>query len=157
MRLLAVLLALFAGPASASEEHQDLVLNCLANISTTTNWNTCLNLMFEPCVGEEIGSDGHVACLFQQQVDWHNAKIKTEAVLLKRLSEGGVEELSGLMLSWPTFVKDKCQAVGESRASISFDAARLGCEVSEHALVVNEFQSCLSGRSTEAYCELKED
>ena len=150
------ILALAPWQAQANNAHQSAVLSCLGEVGFSTEWNTRLNLMFEPCAGEEIGSDAHLACLFQQRVDWHNTKIRTEAVILERLTEGGVEELSGLMLAWPSFVKNKCEVVGESRADISYEAARLGCEVSEHVLLTNEFQACLDGRSTEDYCKLKD-
>lgn len=158
MRILAIIGAAIAlvSAASAEEVQQEAVLSCLSEIGTSTEWNTCLNQMFEPCAGEEVGSEGHVACLVQQKADWRLAKVETELQVLERLTEGGVEELGGVMLAWPKFVDDKCEAVAASRAEISSSAAKLGCEISEHVLVTFEFRNCLEGRSTEDYCEMKD-
>ena len=152
-----IILALFAAPAIASETHQDAVLGCLAEVGASTEWNTCLNLMFEPCVGDEVGSEGHVACLIQQKENWRKAKIETELEVLNRLTDAGVAELGNVMLGWPKFVDDKCTAVGEARANISRNAAKLGCEISEHVLITNEFRACLQGNSGEDYCTFKDE
>ncbi|MCG6884987.1 MAG: hypothetical protein LJE62_14650 [Silicimonas sp.] len=135
----------------------DEVLSCFDEVDTTTNWNTCLGTMFAPCAKVEVGSDDHIACLKQQRESWFAAKTGAEEKVVSRLSEDGMAELSGLMLAWPKFVEDKCNAVAESRASISFEAAALGCQISELALMTNEMSACLEGRSTEAYCQLRDE
>lgn len=130
------------------------VLRCFEGIGTETEWNQCLSVMFAPCAELEVGSDGHVGCLAQQRENWRIAKIEAERDVLARLTEDGMAELSGLMVAWPKFVEDKCTAVAETRAAISFEAAALGCQISELALMTNEMTACLNGRSTEDYCQL---
>lgn len=145
-----------AGPTVAAEETvQDQVLACFAGIGASTEWNTCLSIMFAPCADKDVGSEKHLACLIQQREDWRLAKRTVEAGVLKALSDTGMEELSGLMLAWPKFVEDKCSAVAEGRADISYDAAQLGCQISEFALMTNELTACLEGRSIEAYCQVE--
>lgn len=146
-----------ASAVLAEEGQQETVLACLSEIGTSTEWNTCLNLMFEPCAEDEVGSEGHVACLIQQKENWRQTKVAAELEVLDRLTEAGVAELGSVMLGWPKFVEDKCTAVGEARASISRSAAKLGCEISEHVLITNEFRACLGGRSTENYCTFKDE
>lgn len=133
------------------------VLDCFDKIGAETEWNQCLSIMFSPCAGEEIGSRAHVGCLAQEREDWRLAKIEAETGVLARLTDEGMTELSGLMVAWPQFVEDKCNAVAETRADISFEAAALGCQISELALMTNEMTACLAGRSTEDYCQLREE
>ena len=152
-RILAVLLGL-GTPAMAGPD-QDKVLACFAEMGFSTTWNQCLNTMFASCAEHEIGSPDHLACLTQARSEWQQAKIDAETGVLEVLTETGFEELSGLMLAWPKFVEDKCEVVAASRSDISAEAARLGCHISEFALLTNEFTACLNGRSTEAYCQLK--
>ena len=145
-----------AGTAAATEETvQDQVLSCFAGIGAVTEWNTCLNKMFAPCADKSVGSEKHLACLIQQREDWRLAKRTAETGVLKALNDTGMEELSGLMLAWPKFVEDKCTAVAEGRADISYDAAQLGCQISEFALMTNELTACMEGRSVEAYCQVE--
>ncbi|MDJ0638745.1 MAG: hypothetical protein QNJ20_07925 [Paracoccaceae bacterium] len=155
--VLLVISAIILATVTRAESTQDQVLDCFASMDTTTEWNTCLNAMFAPCAGEEVGSEPHLSCLTEQRENWRSAKIEAETNVLSRLSEAGMEELSGLMLGWPRFVDDKCKAVAESRAEISYDAAALGCQISELALLTNEMRACLAGRSTEAYCQLRDE
>lgn len=137
----------------ADTPQQD-VLTCFEGIGADTEWNQCLNLMFAPCAVEDVGSDLHLGCLAEERKGWQNAKLAVEADVIARLTEDGMAELSGLMLAWPKFVEDKCNAVAESRAQISAEAANLGCQISELALLTNEMTACLGGRSTEDYCQL---
>ena len=111
--------------------------------------------MFAPCADQDVGSEGHLACLSAERESWRFAKLAAKKDVIDRLTEDGMAELSGLMLAWPEFVQDKCNAVGDARASISREAADLGCQVSEYALLTNEMTACLAGRSTEEYCQLK--
>ena len=136
---------------------QDDVLSCFEGIGAETEWNQCLNLMFAPCAGEDVGSEGHLGCLAQERERWRSAKLAAEKDVLDRLTEDGMTELSGLMLAWPKFVEDKCNAVAEARAQISADAANLGCQISELALLTNEMTACLNGQSTEEYCQLRSE
>lgn len=154
---LATATGISATPLAAEETVQAQVLTCFGDIGAGSDWNSCLNTMFAPCAGEEIGSEAHLGCLTQQRADWRAAKIETETDVLKALSEQGMEDLSGLMMAWPSFVEDKCEAVAEWRADISRDAAYLGCQISELALMTNEMTACLEGRSTEEYCQLQEN
>jgi hypothetical protein len=131
------------------------VLTCFEGIGSETEWNQCLDIMFAPCSGLEVGSDGHVECLSGEREEWRQAKIAAETEVLERLTDEGMTELSGLMVAWPKFVEDKCTAVAEARAAISFEAAALGCQISELALMTNEMTACLAGRSTEDYCQLR--
>lgn len=144
-----------AAPAHA-ETPQSEVLSCFKQMNQSTDWNTCLNTMFEPCAGEEVGAEAHLACLSSQLEDWQEAKRSVESDVLKALSQKGIENLSGLMLAWPQFVGDKCTAVAEGRADISYDAAKLGCQISEYALLTNELTACVEGRSVEEYCQMEE-
>ncbi|MEM9427656.1 MAG: hypothetical protein AAGA06_13245 [Pseudomonadota bacterium] len=144
----------FATAIRADTQQQD-VLGCFDGIGGETEWNQCLNLMFAPCADEDVGSEAHIGCLGQEREGWRQAKLSVEADILARLTEPGMEVLSGLMLAWPQFVEDKCKAVAESRAAISYDAASLGCQISELALLTNEMTACLDGRSTEEYCQLR--
>ena len=143
-----------AFPAWAETAQQD-VLACFAQMDQTTDWNTCLNTMFAPCAGEEVGSDAHLSCLTGQRENWQAAKSNVEGEVLQALGKDGIEALSGLMLAWPQFVGDKCTAVAEGRADISYDAALLGCQISEYALMTNELTACVEGRSVEDYCQLQ--
>ena len=152
-----VISAIILATVARAETTQDQVLDCFASMETGTEWNTCLNAMFAPCADQEVGSRAHLDCLSQQREDWRLAKVATEAEVLEKLSDTGLEELSGLMLGWPRFVDDKCKAVAESRAEISYDAAALGCQISELALLTNEMRACLAGRSTESYCQLRSE
>ncbi len=152
-----VLVLLFGLPVvvTAEDNLQDQVLNCLAEVGARTDWNTCLNTMFAPCAGQEIGSEGHLTCLKTEREDWRLAKSAAEGALVDRLSKAGMQELSGLMLAWPKFVDTKCTAVAEGRADISYDAAQLGCQIAEIALMTNEFTACVEERSVEDYCQLE--
>lgn len=145
-----------AGSAARADTQQEDVLACFAGIGTSTDWNQCLNIMFAPCASEAVGSSGHLNCLGDQREDWQAAKIGVEGELLSRLTDDGLEELSGLMLAWPKFVEDKCKAVAEARVDISAAAAGIGCRISELALLTNEMTACLDGNSSEPYCQLSD-
>lgn len=133
------------------------VLTCFEGIGAETEWNQCLNIMFAPCADQEVGSAGHLGCLTEQRETWRTAKLAAEKGVIDRLTEDGMAELSGLMMAWPEFVEDKCNAVGDARANISREAADLGCQISEYALLTNEMTACLSGKSTEDYCQLRDE
>ena len=147
-----VVVAAMAGPAW-SETTQDKVLTCFAAIGETTDWNGCLNTMFAPCAGHDVGSEAHLECLIVENNGWQAAQSAAEADVMANLNPEGAGELSGLLEAWPKFVDEKCNAVGESRAAISFEAGYLGCQISEYALMTNELTACLDGRSTEDYCQ----
>ena len=153
--LIAIFVAALAAPASAGQA-QDKVLACFSEMGQTTDWGMCLNAMFAPCANEEIGSESHLACLIQQRSTWQAAKRTVEAEVIRSLNDTGLEELGGLMLAWPKFVEQKCEAVASSRADISYDAAQLGCQISEFALMTNELTACIKGRSVEEYCQTEE-
>ena len=155
--LLVISAIIFATTFALAGPTQDTVLDCFSEMGETTEWNQCLNTMFEPCADQEVGSSEHVGCLTEQLSEWQDAKFGAETELLSRISGQGMEELSGLMLAWPKFVEDKCKAVAESRAGISYDAASLGCKISETALLTNELTACVDGRSTEDYCQLRDE
>lgn len=140
-----------------AEPQQEDVLSCFAEMGVETTWGTCLETMFAPCAENEIGSSDHIGCLADERESWRAAKFEAETEVLARLTEGGMAELSGLMLAWPQFVEDKCAAVAEGRADISFEAASLGCQISELALLTNEMTACLNGRSEEPYCQLRDE
>lgn len=146
--------AIVAATLVRADTPQQDVLSCFEGLGAETEWNQCLNLMFAPCAGEEVGSEGHLGCLAEEREGWRSAKLAVEKQVVEGLTEDGMAEFSGLMLAWPKFVEDKCNAVAQSRAQISSDAANLGCQISELALLTNEMTACLDGRSTEDYCQL---
>ena len=157
MKRLGCLFALcLTTPAMAEDAVQDQVLACVQQMDQGTSWSTCLNMMFAPCGDEKVGSETHLTCLADQQVIWQQTKAAVEGEMLESLTQAGTVELSGLMLAWPSFVKHKCKAVAEGRADISFDAAFIGCEISEVMLMTNEFVACTKGLSLEAYCDRKD-
>ncbi len=153
--LVLVVSAIVVATIVRADTPQEDVLTCFEGIGAETEWNQCLNLMFAPCADQDVGSSGHIGCLAQEREDWRLAKVSVEADVLARLTDDGMAELSGLMVAWPQFVEDKCNAVAESRAAISFEAAALGCQISELALMTNEMTACLEGRSVEDYCRLR--
>jgi len=150
-----LLIGVMATPAFA-ETTQDVVLDCFAQMDQTTDWNMCLNTMFAPCADETIGSNPHLECLIGQGNDWRAAQESAETEILDKLSTAGAETLTGLLSAWPKFVDEKCSGVAQGRAGISFEAALIGCQISEYALMTNELTNCLEGRSTEAYCQIEE-
>lgn len=152
----ALSVAMFAlGCPAVAGEAQNNTLACLEKLGAETEWATCLETMFAPCAGSEVGSEGHIACLGQQRSDWREAKHAAEDLVHAQLTPAGLNELTDLMLAWPKYVIDKCQAVAEGRAAISYDAADLGCQISEWAVMTYELRSCASGHSGESYCQLK--
>lgn len=140
-----------------AEAQQDAVLACFADMESGTGWDSCLETMFAPCASDEVGSKSHLDCLTRERENWRAAKVEAEGGVLSRLTEEGMAELSGLMIAWPKFVEDKCNAVAETRAAISYDAAALGCQISELALLTNEMNACLNGASSEEYCQLRDE
>lgn len=144
-----------AATMANAETTQDRVLSCFSEIGTSTDWNICLNSMFAPCADAEVGGASHLQCLSEQREDWRLAKTDVETPLLAALTEDGLAEFYSVMSAWPAFVEDKCTVVAQSRAEISFEAAAIGCQISELALITNELTACLDGRSREAYCQLK--
>jgi len=141
-----------SGAQASQEAKQDEVLACFAAIGSTTDWNTCMWQLFEPCADMDIGSEPHMACLTQQNHEWRLAKLTAEQAVLTSLTEDGWNELSSLMIAWPQFVEDKCNTIAQARRLA--DAAKLACNLSELALITNELRACKAGMSTETYCQL---
>lgn len=155
MRITATILLLVLGSGSASADTQQDVLACFAGMGTSTDWNTCLNTMFSPCASETVGSDPHLECLIEQGNGWRASQQSAEAEVMGKLTQAGAETLGGLLGAWPKFVDEKCSGVAQGRAGISFEAALIGCQISEYALMTNELTNCLEGRSTEEYCQVE--
>ncbi|MCG6903207.1 MAG: hypothetical protein LJE68_11045 [Rhodobacter sp.] len=149
-----------AGPATAEtagvSEAQRGVLDCIEAMGQTTVWDQCASLMFGPCAAEQVGSDGHVACLSVQHEGWQSALAGERTALIARLTSAGSSELTQLMGQWFGYVAQKCAAVAASKPAEHAEAAQLGCEISEIAGVTTEFVACREGRSTAPYCVLQE-
>ena len=154
-RLIALFLVL-SGPLYAGADEQEDVLTCISGVGASTTWNQCLGQIFAPCEGMEVGSEPQIACLQEQRESWRIVLRSSQEAVMDKLTRKGADELVELMHAWPPFVRDKCNAIAESRAAISEDAAKLGCNISEVVLLTSEFRACLDGRSTETYCDLKE-
>ncbi|MDD9922413.1 MAG: hypothetical protein OXQ92_09085 [Boseongicola sp.] len=150
----------FAAPASSwANEQSDAVLGCFQEIGTSTEWNTCMAILFQPCAEFELASEEVRSCLQQERDNWRATKIDIEAEVFESLTNKGIQELADVMLAWPKFVDDKCKAMAEGRTGestgVAFDATRLGCQVSEYALITSELTACNEGRSKEEYCQRK--
>jgi len=160
MRLcFAILLAAGLGIAPATAEmtpRQEAVLGCLGAMGAGTNWGQCVGLMFEPCADQEVGSDGHVACLTAEHAAWQAAFDSTRVALVARLTSTGSSELTLLMGQWFGYVAQKCAEVASSKSGSLAEAAQLGCEISEIAGVTEEFVACHQARSTAPYCVIQE-
>jgi len=63
---------------------------------------------------------------------------------------GGADDRRDLTMARPRPVADTCGAVGENRAAISADAARMGGHISRMDLMTPELTACEPGRSRQA-------
>ncbi|PTX56576.1 hypothetical protein C8N43_1235 [Litoreibacter ponti] len=160
MKYLTLIAALMAAPTVAQAnttiaEDKVLVLACLENMGTTTQWPQCVELMFQPCVSHEVGTDAHAACLGEVRKGW----VTTVEILQKDLTDAitldASAEVLDIMGQWTGYVVQKCQAQAASRET-GAESARLGCEISEMAGLSGEFAACIEGRSTAQYCEYKD-
>ena len=79
-----------------------------------------------------------------------------QELLNEKLTVNGSSMLADLVGQWFGYVSNKCQAVAESKSGISAEAAFAGCEISELAGIVLDFEICLAGNSTSPYCIHKE-
>jgi hypothetical protein len=148
----------FAQPSFALEieDEKVLVLACLEQMDNETTWNQCLNLMFQPCVGEVVGSDGHVACLKDERIEWGKVAEKLQREVSAAVTAKGNTQLAEIMGSWTGIIVQNCADVGASRQATGSESARLGCEISEMVGLSGELAACLEGRSTAEYCAFKE-
>ncbi|MEP3345515.1 MAG: hypothetical protein ABJN34_11745 [Litoreibacter sp.] len=133
-----------------------LVLACLENMEQgSTTWPQCVELMFQPCVSHEVGTDAHVTCLGGMREEWSGTVQTLQTHVIEAVTSGGAFELLDLMGQWTGYVAQKCQEVASTKPT-GAESARLGCEVSEFAGLSSEFAACLDGRSAAGYCEFKE-
>ena len=162
MRLILALGAslLLALPLGAEEaglsEEQAQVLTCLDGMGAGTEWGQCVGLMFAPCADQDVGSEGHVACLTQLHSDWRVSMDGARTGLMAELTSTGSTELAQLMGQWFGLVAQNCSDVAVAKEPGFAEAAQLGCEISEMAGVTSEFVACHEGRSTAPYCVIQE-
>lgn len=159
MKYLPLIAALMATPAMAEEakvaDDKVLVLACLENMGTSTQWPQCVELMFQPCVSHEVGSDAHAACLSEERQNWASTVEILQTDLQAAITPDASAEVLDIMGQWTGYVVQKCQEQAESRTT-GKESARLGCEISELAGLSGEFAACIEGRSTAQYCVYKE-
>lgn len=136
-------------------DDQILVLACLENLEQGTTWGQCLNLIFQPCVSHEVGSDGHVTCLTTERGVWRAAMDTLQSQVFDALTPAGGSELAGVMGQWTGYMAQKCQEVAASKPESGAASARLGCEITELVGLTGEFAACLEGRSAAPYCQFK--
>lgn len=148
----------FAQPSFAQkiEDEKILVLACLEQMEVTTTWNQCLNLMFQPCVSETVGSDGHVACLSDERVEWGVVAEQLQREVSGAITAKGNTQFAEILGSWTGIIVQNCADVGTSKAATGSESARLGCEISEMVGLSGELAACLEGRSSAEYCTFKE-
>lgn len=144
------------GMAADLSDDQILVLACLERIEDGTTWGQCVNLMFQPCAGEEVGSEPHVACLNTQREMWSTSAEALQSQVSEAITPEGNTQLAEILGAWTRAIVQNCQEVGQSRAATGAEAARVGCEVSEIIGLTGEFAACLEGRSTAEFCTFKE-
>jgi hypothetical protein len=130
-------------------------LACLENLGTKSTWNQCLGQLFAPCVGDDVGSESHVRCLKGQREDWSVSMTLLQAEVTDAITLKAATEMSEILGGWVNYVSQKCEAVSVN-ASVSADAARLGCQITEFAGLAGEYAACLEGRSTADFCVLKD-
>jgi hypothetical protein len=146
------------GPVLAQELDKDkvLVLACLEQMDQSTTWNQCLNLMFQPCVGEEVGSDGHVACLTGERTAWGKVAERLQLDVSAAITADGNTQLAEILGSWTGVIVQNCAEVAAAKAATGSESARLGCEITEVVGLSGELAACLEGRSTAEFCTFKE-
>ena len=146
-----LVLAFVPGMASANEQ-EDQVFTCLGSMGTTTTWGQCLNQLFQPCAGETLGSEGHVACLdVLYERRFQDLERDVEATM-EILPQAGKADLKGLLSAWHKFSGEKCAGVAAGREGTEASAAELGCHISESVLFSHELRRCQAGLSEEIYC-----
>lgn len=160
MRYLPLIAALMASPAMAADTttvapEKVLVLACLENMGTTTEWSQCVELMFQPCVTHAVGSDAHAACLSGEREVWADTVRILQTDLQAAITTEASSEVLDIMGQWTGYVVQKCESQAASRET-GAESARLGCEISELAGLSGEFAACIEGRSTAQYCVYKE-
>ena len=142
-----------AGADAEVAAQQTMVLDCVARMEVQTTWDQCRTLMFQPCQTDTVGSSEHLSCLTELRQSWGARMQSTFRAVLDRVSDDGKRSLDELLAQWSGYVVQKCADVGKAKASISEEAARLGCETSETIGLVAELDACLDGRSTAPYCD----
>ena len=149
-----------AGPVWADtvelSEDQAAVVGCVEALGETTTWGQCLGVMFKDCAEEEVGSDGHVACLSELHAGWNGAMDNARTGLMPKLTPTGSGELEQLVEQWIKFVARKCADVALHKEGSFAEAAQLGCEISEMAGATAEYVACHAGVSTAPYCDIQE-
>jgi len=153
--LAAILVFPQMAPAQELPAEKVLVLACLENLDQGTTWPQCAGLMFQPCEGEEVGSEGHVACLKGEREGWGREMEGLQTQVFDSITTGGTSELVDVLGQWTGYVGQKCQEVAAQRVETGAESARLGCEITEMVGLVGEFAACLEGRSAAPYCEFK--
>lgn len=146
------------GPVQAEVLEQDkvLVFACLEQMERETTWNQCLNLMFQPCVGEEVGSDGHVACLKELRTSWTKSVGVLQSEVEAAITPQGNIQLEEILGYWTRVTVQNCQEIALTKAASGQESARIGCEITETVGLAEEFAACLEGRSTAEYCTFKD-
>lgn len=145
-------------PALAEDLPKDqiFVLACLENLEQSTTWGQCLNLMFQPCADNDVGSEAHVSCLTSERTRWRSSLENLQEQVFGAITVAGGGELADVMGQWTGYVAQKCQEVAASKVETGAQSARLGCEITEMVGLTGEFAACLEGRSTMAYCAFKQ-
>jgi hypothetical protein len=149
-----------AGPAFAQQsmlsEAQARVTGCLFALGGETTGTQCAGLMFAPCADQEVGSEGHVACLRQEQQAWQGAMMGKVSLLGDILTTDGSNELTQLMGGWINLIAQNCGEVASAKEGLAARSAELGCQISEIAGATTEFVACAEGLSTAPYCVIQE-
>ena len=146
---------LVAEDAISIPDAKRATLNCVETMQSDEDWNICLGLMFAPCASQEVGSEGHVSCLFDEREAWRTIFDAQFDDLTDRLNATGTTELANLIGQWTGYVANKCNAVAQDKEGAFADAAQYGCEISEYVGVSAELRACKDGLSTAPYCQLK--
>ncbi|RLJ60336.1 hypothetical protein BCF46_0534 [Litoreibacter meonggei] len=158
MKYLPLIAALAATPAMAQDtiaQDKVLVLACLETMEAGTTWPQCVELMFQPCVSHEVGTDAHATCLGGVREEWSGTVKTLQDEVIDAVTTSGSSQLLDLLGQWTSYVVQKCQEVAASKQE-GAESARLGCEISEFAGLSGEFAACLEGRSKAGYCEFRE-
>jgi hypothetical protein len=141
--------------AETLSDEKILVLACLEQMEDATTWNQCLNLMFQPCVGEDVGSDGHVTCLNEERTAWSKSVEVLQRDVGAAITAEGNTQLAEILGQWTGVIVQNCQDISLTKAATGQESARLGCEISEIVGLAGELAACLEGRSTAEYCTYK--
>ena len=151
---------LCVGPVAAEtielSDYQANVVGCLEALGEGTTWGQCLGVLFEDCAGQEVGSEGHVACLNDLHAGWSGVMDSTRIRLTPKLTPEGADQLNELVEQWIKLVAHNCADVALNKEGRFAEAAQLGCEISEMAGATSEFVACHAGVSTAPYCEIQE-